>query len=840
MTGRRAGLALIIAVALVLGGCSSAKERAARHLQSALALVQKGDIARASVEFRNVFKLDPQNRDGHIAFGNALRDRGNLPEAYAQYRAVIDADPTDIEALQAGAEVAADLSAWADANRNAEAALAIKPDVPAMLAVRAGFDYATAVNAGDAKAREDAAARAAALVPTLPKMLLLRRIVIDSFTQRGDLAGALKATDDALAVLPQEELLYRLRVSVLAQQKDDNAVAAELAKMVTLFPDDPGIGQTLLRWYIGKKRLDDAEAFLRGRIAKGGLQAEIALVGFLQQFRSADAALTEIDQMLATMPAATQGADQGGATPAVTVQMVQALRAGILFDQGHHDEAVKALQDILAKAEPSDQTRQIRVTLARMMAATGDLVQARAQVEQVLAEDSGQAEALKLKASWLIADDKPEDAVALLRQVVDADAHDAAAMTMMAQAYDRMGSHDLVGDMLAQAVGASGNAAPETLRYVDYLLSEQKYQPAEALLVNALRLDDSNVGLLAALGRVYVLMKDWGRATAVVDRLDGLDDPAAKKAAQDLRPAILAGQKDIGAAIGYLQDLAGQADAAMSGSDQGAAKADLAAKVVLLRAYLGNGQIDQAKALTQAMLAAAPKDPQIRLIAAAIQAASGDPAGAEAVYRDLLKEDPKRPEVWGVLIRQLIQQGRRPEAEAATDAGLAAVPDARDLQLFKANFLEQKGDIDGAIAIYEKLYAARSDDPVVANDLASLLSSWHDDAASLDRAWAVARRLNGTQVPAFADTYGWILARRGQADAAVPYLQSAAQGLPQDPVVQFHLAETYRALNRMDEARTQYAKVLTLVPKDDSRFFAVTARAVIAGQKAPSQIPGLN
>jgi len=63
---------------------------------------------------------------------------------------------------------------------------------------------------------------------------------------------------------------------------------------------------------------------------------------------------------------------------------------------------------------------------------------------------------------------------------------------------------------------------------------------------------------------------------------------------------------------------------------------------------------------------------------------------------------------------------------------------------------------------------------VVANNLASLLTAHRTDDASLDRAYRIARRLRGIDVPAFQDTYGWIAHRRGDYAEALDYLRPAA------------------------------------------------------------------
>ena len=76
-----------------------------------------------------------------------------------------------------------------------------------------------------------------------------------------------------------------------------------------------------------------------------------------------------------------------------------------------------------------------------------------------------------------------------------------------------------------------------------------------------------------------------------------------------------------------------------------------------------------------------------------------------------------------------------------------------------------------------------------------------DDEESLARAADVARRLADAEVPAFQDTYGWISYHREEFEEALTYLEPAAEGLPDNPVVLYHLGMTYAALDRSEEAR---------------------------------------
>ena len=826
--GQRYGAVLVLLVALGgLAGCESSKDKAARHLASALELIEKGDPERALVEFRNVFTLDPDNRAARMAFGALQQGRGNLADAYAQYQHVIDRDPKDHEALMAGARVAADLSQWPEAGKLADAALGLVPQDKGMLAIKAAVDYAIALEATDMAGRHTAADAAAALLVDQPDTLLLHQVVIANLVQDVDYPGALTAITAALAVFPDEKSLYQSRLAVLATQGEDAAVETELLAMVQRFADDMSIAATLLRWYVSNDQLDKAEAFLRARTETGDLSAGLDMVNFLRQFRSVDAALTEIDTLMAALPAAGAAPDaapapqptprlDGITPPQVTPELLGSLRASLLFEQGKRDEAIKVMQGIVTGAPVSDQILQFRVMLAQMMFSTGDAVQARALIEAVLVDDPGQTSALKAKASWLTTDDQTDDAIALLRRALDTNPRDPEGYTLLAQAYERAGNRELAADMLSQAVITSGKAPAESLRYATFLMADAKYLPAETLLVDALRLDPANVTILANLGRLYVAMKDWPRATGVVDRLDELATPEAIRISQGLRPAVLAGAQQVDAAIAFLQGLAGTDDSGMN------------AQVALIQAYLVNGQPEKARLLSQEMLAKAPDSPEIRFVASAVKGALGDSAGAQAGYRALLAQDAARGPVWTALVRQLLQDGKPAEAEAALDEALVAMPGAGDLMVMKAGFLEQRQDAEGAIAIYQTLYARDTSNQVLANNLASMLSSYRRDPESLEKAYVIARRLRGTTQPAFADTYGWIAHQRGNPAEALPYLETAAAGLPQDPLVQFHLAEVLRALNRPEDARAQYAAVVALVPADDARDFVTAARAAAA------------
>ncbi len=288
-------------------------------------------------------------------------------------------------------------------------------------------------------------------------------------------------------------------------------------------------------------------------------------------------------------------------------------------------------------------------------------------------------------------------------------------------------------------------------------------------------------------------------------------------AATGLRAAIFAGQEKTDAAISYLQGLV----------DQGAG--GLAPKIAIIRAHLAKGDTEKARSYADQLLAETPDDPSLRFVAASVWGETGDTARSEAAYRDLLKEDATRLQVWMALFRSVgSDPERQDQSRTVLEEALVALPDAAELQWAKAGLLERGGDIAGAIAVYEALYAKDSSNLIIANNLASLLSTHYSDAENLDRAEKIARRLRETTVPPYQDTYGWIAFRRGNLAEALPALEQAAAALTDDPQVLYHLGMTYIALNRDAEALSQFNKVLALVTDQDKRPFVPQTRAEVA------------
>jgi Flp pilus assembly protein TadD len=198
----------------------------------------------------------------------------------------------------------------------------------------------------------------------------------------------------------------------------------------------------------------------------------------------------------------------------------------------------------------------------------------------------------------------------------------------------------------------------------------------------------------------------------------------------------------------------------------------------------------------------------------------------------MLTGNPGQETVWRALYALQAREGRFEEARATLERGLEAIPDAPNLQWALAGEYEREGNIDSAIAIYEALYERDSNSVIIANNLASLISTYRTDPESLDRAWSIARRLRGADRPEFQDTYGWIALRRGEVEEALAHLEPAAAALSGDPLVQFHLGMAYARAERRDDAIRQLRRAIELAGPADTRPQFEEARQEIARLEA--------
>ncbi|SLN76025.1 tetratricopeptide repeat protein [Ruegeria meonggei] len=788
-------IAFSLAITALVAACDSAEERAEAHFQAGMALLEKGDVERALVEFRNVFKLNGRHKQARLTYARLERERGNISAAYGQYLRLIEQYPDNLEGRRALAEMALETGNWEELKRHGVFAASLAPNDLGIQSLNNALAYANSIRSADQVATATTVHVARDLVTAAPALMTARQVLIDHLLRNQKWQDALSATDAALAVNPNQTQLYVVRLGILNELNWPAEKEAQLKQMIDLFPEDEGVQQMLLQHYIEYRNLQAAEQFLRATLVSGSEDPMPVqrLAAFLNDYRGPAAAISEMDRIIA----------RGG--PNTT--RFKAMRAVLKFQAGATETAIGEMQALLESSERNADTRAIEVEFARILVQAGNPAAAHALIETILAEDPTQVEALKFKAAWLIDKDEIGEAIILLREALGQAPRDPQLMTLMARAHERNGDQELMGEMLALAVEASLKAPDETLRYAQYLVSKGDLTIAESVLEEARRLAPGNLDLLTAMGQLYLQTENWNNLETIIRMVSDFEDLAAKGTAHQLRAAMLGAQQRTDDLTAFLTQLTRDPDFS------------LPAEIALVRTMLSRNDIPSASARLDQLLAVSPKSLSLQFVKAHLLTSNQNYDEAEALYRSILEKRPDLATVWMALHSLQLNRGTPEKARAVLQDALIALPTDFNLLMLQAASHERAGDLDAAINVYEKLYDGISRAQVVANNLASLLTTHRTDDKSLQRAVDLVRRLRGTRVPAFQDTYGWIAYRTGNFEEALQYLEAAASEMPNQPLVLYHLGKTYSALDRDQDALRAYKTAYkntqsTAMPRD--------------------------
>ena len=178
---------------------------------------------------------------------------------------------------------------------------------------------------------------------------------------------------------------------------------------------------------------------------------------------------------------------------------------------------------------------------------------------------------------------------------------------------------------------------------------------------------------------------------------------------------------------------------------------------------------------------------------------------AEAELQKTLQLDPNFSNAYGLLVQAYVSTNKLPQALAQLEAQLTKNPNDVSALTTLALLYERTNDFAKARDTYERLLAIEPSSTSALNNLAYL---YVDRLNDLDKAYDLARKARDLQGsdPAIADTFGWILSRRGDYQQALPILQDSAAKIPDSPEVQFHLGMTAYMMGQTDLARVALQK----------------------------------
>src|SRR5690554_1231857 len=483
----------------LISGCGSAEDSSARFIESGKQLVERGELDKARLEFRNALQINPLEAEGYYQLALIDEKGQKWKSMYSNLVTVESLDPNHVPAIIKLGQLHVVSGQLDEAMKQVEKALSLEPDNNDAILLKA-TTYIKQENFGMA---EKEIARVLAVDPQNMEALTARVML---YKNSGQTNKALVAVDEALALYPDAMPLKLIKLSIFQENNDYPAMEKLYRGLLPEYPNESWVAVSLARLLNeSMNRYDDSRAVLEEYVANNPDDTEtIMLLVSLINSRDQDLAMAKLDEFIAAKP---------------DDQDLRFAKIEILSRQGKQEMMVSELEAIIAAEPNSTIGLRARATVAGIKAQNGEYAEAEAMVNEVLAISSEHEEALLLKAKLQLRDEKFDAAISSLRVLIRNNAELDEALVLLAQAYSLTGSSELAENSFRQALAANPANPQAALSVASVLMRSNDLDRTEKVLVRALEGNRSDENLLQALAQIRILKRDWAGTQEAIDGL---------------------------------------------------------------------------------------------------------------------------------------------------------------------------------------------------------------------------------------------------------------------------------------------------------------------------------
>lgn len=760
--------------------CTSPEERIAKHMSTASALLIDGDLVKARLEYRSALQLNDQLPEAWFGLAQIAERQQEWQQALSLANRTVELDPNYREAQTMRGEIFLLAGEYAKALEITQILMTESQSDAAIMALHASVLF----RLGQISEAIDLAEQALKQDPTEETATLMLAAAV---LQEGDAERALVYLDQGTAVAEPSLPMMLMQIKVLSALGDTDQVEQTYRNAIAKHPTNTALRLRLVNFYLQLFDSEAAEAVMREVVDVNPDDQEMLnrLLSLINQTKGIEAALAEIEERIEAQPANSE----------LRFTQVQ------LLTMAEEQEAAAAVLETVATTAPdrSDRHRASTMIAQRLLAA-GDKTAAMERVDTILAEDSRYEDAVLIRSSVRIEQRELTTAIADLRAVLKDNPSSARALLLLAKAHELDGAIDLADDMYDRAFESSEQAATYGMAYADFLKKVKRFDRAIAILSVTAQRNPKSAEVLAELANLHLQQGDWLTAEQVAQQL--------KQVEGELESANVLLSK---AAVSRAQDTDDLSALETLGTGAASREASMAS---LVSAYVSDGNVDAALDYLEAVLADDPGNTTAALLQAQVFAVRGDGTNARAAYQTLLQSNETLASVYTSYARYLLSEGETQAALTLLERGVQLNPGSFTLRAILANSVEQSGDYNRAIDLYEQLIEEAPNADPIANNLANLLAEHRTDTGSLQRALSLANRFRQSPVPEFRDTLGWVLFQLARYEDALPLLRGAAADRSSSGVIHYHFARVLEQLGSKERAVEVYETALGLLDDD--------------------------
>ena len=768
MRTRTLAILLCVPLLLVVFGCSSNEEKAAKFITRGDRLIEKGDPVRAILQYKNALQLDPKSAAAYFALGKALLIQKQYLQAYRTLSAALELDPNldearlEVATLLSGGQPETALEQLSKIGKpesfetriavvKASAHVALKQYEQAIEVLGKVKDAEANAEAqqllaislkevGDFKAMEEAAAKASHIEPKAPfPYLFLARFAAD----HGDRQRAVKELD-AMVNAMGENSAALLR----ARAFEELRMSAEAEEAYEKLPNEPQMLKVRAGFYHRQGMTEKAQQVLEALLSKepADVEATLALVAVLQSKRDSANALGRIETALKLD---IKPADR---------EKLLLTKASIIADKDEKSAAVEICGDVLK-------------------------------------QNQGNSDAHLLLGRLLLDAGKYEEAEIHLQQAASARPEDAGATVLLARSQFLNKKDSLAADTLNNAIRANPANNDLRLEYVRILLAKGDLNQAVTILDQGLETQPENLVFLRTRGRLLASQSQFSKAEQDFRQMVKLA-PDSAAGCMEIGQLMLAQSKP-DKALDWLK----RALSAQNGWES--------AIPLLVAAYVEKGDYKSGMAVVESEASKRQPSPLAFYSIGQIHAQHRNPAEAEKALAKAIELAPEWSDPHRAMAIVFAAQGKADSAIVEMEK-MYHINSSPSNAISLAMLYELKGRVDDASRLLDEVLRKSGGSPSVMNDLAYLYAEYRTDPKDLEKAANLAAQAIAGQPdnPAFLDTAAWVSFKQGDLEAAWYRIQTALSLRPDAGSLNLHAAMIAKTRGEKQEASRYLEKAL--------------------------------
>jgi tetratricopeptide (TPR) repeat protein len=764
-------LSLLLAALFSISGCTNPDKAKIAHVDKGEAYLKDEKFQEASLEFRNAIQIDDRLASAHWGLARAYEGLQRFQEAFEELRKTTQLDPDNLDArVKLGnyyiAAGKGNPELIAEADRLAKEILQKESNHIEGHILLGSVYYAR-------DERDKAFSEINYAIQLDPKRVESYLSLARFYIVTNDKAKAEETFQRAISVNQNSGLAHTEYGKYLVQLSRLGEAEAEMVKAVEVEPANRSSRFVLASFYLVNKQLDKAEVAYK--------------------------ALADLDK-------------EKPESRAVLADFYSAVN--------RLDESIAIYTDILTK---SPDFTQGRYRLGEIMLMRGDTQGAMTQINEVLAKDQHDRQALLLRARVRSQTGQAPDlqaAVEDLKEVLVQEPNSRPGLYFMAQANFNLGNMDqaraFAGDlernypdylpaklMQAQISLASGDAkaaqrlASELIARLEQTAPDRQNSPQMLAELRA----------KAFLARGSAELKQGSTAAARKDFLMARDAAPSDTYAHITLASVALAENKTDEAVGFYENALSIESTnfnALSG---------------LIRLHARNNELHKAHSRIDDALASYPNNASLHYLKAQIFGFERNSSQAEVALRKTLELDPNYLAAYSALGALFINTNQQERAIAEYQKIVERRPDNATAHTLIGMLDDSRKNYDAAAESYRAALGKDQNAVIAANNLAWLYAV--NGKGNLDEAVRLAQGVvqKNPNIPGFVDTLGWVYYKKGLYGAAVEQLKKAValdernakigNGTP-SANYQYHLGMALKARGEKDAARRALEEAVRL------------------------------